>query len=410
MRPLRVSTCLLAAWDVAGAVIERQSGGGSFSDGQPIDGNGKGAPLSGGTNHQIDLQNPDNLGQQSTDNGVVPNLKWSFSDSKTRILRGGWVREQVVTDLPESRDIASAQQHLTKGSIRELHWHRVAEWGYVYAGSILLSAVDQNGQYQVARLEVGDIWYFPKGAGHTTQGLEDENEFLLIFDDGNFDAVGTTFNVDDWIAHTPKPVLAKNFGLPEAVFGSVPSPNPYISNATVDTRNVTGGNGERTGNASFVYYARDHPLERVPGGGGTLRVVDSTTFPVAATIAASVVTLEPRGLRELHWHPNAQEWLYFHRGQGRATVFIGSANARTFDFRAGDTGVFPDNSGHYIENTSDTEDLVWIEIYKSDRVEDVSLTQWLGLTPADIVANVLGIPVEVAEGLKKEKQRLIRGR
>jgi hypothetical protein len=79
----------------------------------------------GGTNHQIDLQNPDNLGQQSTDNGVVPNLKWSFSDSKTRILNGGWAREQVVTDLPSSHDISAAQQHLTKGSIRELHWHRV---------------------------------------------------------------------------------------------------------------------------------------------------------------------------------------------------------------------------------------------------------------------------------------------
>lgn len=80
---------------------------------------------SGGTNKQIDLQNPDNLGAQSTDNGVVPNLKWSFSDSKTRILAGGWVREQVITDLPASHDIAAAQQHLKKGAIRELHWHRV---------------------------------------------------------------------------------------------------------------------------------------------------------------------------------------------------------------------------------------------------------------------------------------------
>ena len=41
----------------------------------------------------------------------------------------------------------------------------------------------------------------------------------------------------------------------------------------------------------------------------------------------------------------AEEWLYFHRGQARATVFLGSATARTFDFYAGDTAVFPDNSG-----------------------------------------------------------------
>lgn len=45
-----------------------------------------------------------------------------------------------------------------------------AEWGYVYAGSVLISAVDENGKNQVDVLEVGDIWYFPKGSAHTIQG------------------------------------------------------------------------------------------------------------------------------------------------------------------------------------------------------------------------------------------------
>lgn len=176
----------------------------------------------------------------------------------------------------------------------------------MYAGSLLISAVNEDGQFEYAKLEEGDIWYFPKGAAHTVQGLADDNEFLLIFDDGNFDAVGTTFNVDDWITHTPKSVLAKNFGLPESVFGSVPSPNPYILPATLDPHNVTGGGGQLRGNASYAYYAADHALEDVPGEGGTLRVIDSTTFPAAKTIAATVVTLSPGGLRELHWHPNVR--------------------------------------------------------------------------------------------------------
>lgn len=68
----------------------------------------------------------------------------------------------------------------------------------------------------------------------------------------------------------------------------------------------------------------------------------------------------------------------------------------------------PSDCSHYIENTSETEDLVWIEIYKSERVADISLTQWLALTPADIVAQVLKIPLDIAEGLKKEKQLLIQ--
>lgn len=83
-----------------------------------------------GTNKQIDLQNPDNLAAQSTEGGTVPNLKWSLSDSKAKIFNGGWTREQVITDLPSSHDIAAAQQNLKKGGLRELHWHRVV--GRVY--------------------------------------------------------------------------------------------------------------------------------------------------------------------------------------------------------------------------------------------------------------------------------------
>ncbi|KAL8712992.1 MAG: hypothetical protein Q9220_002852 [cf. Caloplaca sp. 1 TL-2023] len=368
-----------------------------FSQGQPINAQGNGAPILGGTNKELDVQNPDNLAAQGTDNGVVPNLKWSFSDSKTRIFPGGWVREQVITDLPASHDIAAAQQHLKKGALRELHWHRVAEWGYVYQGKVRVAAVDEDGKNQVDDLQVGDIWYFPKGQAHTIQA----------FDDGNFDATGTTFNVDDWITHTPKSILAKNFGVNESIFDTVPTKDPYIAPSNVSSAGVDSPFGKLQGNISYVYKLSQIKTPPAPGGGGTLAKVDSRNFPIATTIAAAVVTLEPKGLRELHWHPNAEEWLYFHQGQARATVFLGGSIARTFDFRAGDTAVFPDNSGHYIENTSETEQLIWIELYKSDRVADVSLTQWLALTPPDIVASTLKIPRSVVDKLKKEKQSLI---
>ena len=65
-----------------------------------------------------------------------------------------------------------------------------AEWGFVYEGRVLISAVDADGKYEVAELGLGDIWYFPKGVGHTIQGLDDENEYLLAFDDGDFNALG----------------------------------------------------------------------------------------------------------------------------------------------------------------------------------------------------------------------------
>jgi oxalate decarboxylase len=53
--------------------------------------------------------------------------------------------------------------------------------------------------------------------------------------------------------------------------------------------------------------------------------------------------------------------------------------------------------------------LTWIELYKSDRVADISLTQWLALTPSDIVVNTLKIPLSVVQQLKKQKQVLVKG-
>lgn len=69
--------------------------------------------------------------------------------------------------------------------------------------------------------------------------------------------------------------------------------------------------------------------------------------------------------------------------------------------------MFPDNAGHYVENTSANETLIWVELYKSDRVIDISLTQWLALTPPGIVAKTLNIPIETVKSLKKEKQLIL---
>ena len=110
--------------------------------------------------------------------------------------------------------------------------------------------------------------------------------------------------VTDWITHTPKDVLAKNFGVSPDVFKDVPSKFPYILNGTVSADAAKVPEGQLQGNASYVFHTNKHPSEPVPGHGGTLRKIDSRNFPVATTIAAAIVELEPKGLRELHWHPN----------------------------------------------------------------------------------------------------------
>lgn len=115
----------------------------------------------------------------------------------------------------------------------------------------------------------------------------------------------TTFMVDDWISHTPKDILAKNFGVDASVFDTVPAADPYIvkGNGNVTTVKAPSPYGSLTGNSSYVYYASQEPAIKAPGGGGTIQIIDSRNFPISKTIAAAIVTVEPKGLRELHWHP-----------------------------------------------------------------------------------------------------------
>jgi len=81
-------------------------------------------------------------------------------------------------------------------------------------------------------------------------------------------------------------------------------------------------------------------------------------------------------MRELHWHPNASEWQFYIAGKARMTVFMPVGNARTMDYNANDVGFVPAVSGHYIENTGDT-DLVFLEMFAADEFQDVSLNNWL---------------------------------
>jgi oxalate decarboxylase family bicupin protein len=124
--------------------------------------------------------------------------------------------------------------------------------------------------------------------------------------------------------------------------------------------------------------------------GGTIRVADSSNFNVATTVAAALITVRPGGVREMHWHPNADEWQYYIKGKGRMTVFNTGPNALTMDFNAGDIGYVKKNLGHYIENVGDT-DLQFIGVFRAPRYQEISLSNWLTHTPPALVAQHLNI-------------------
>ncbi|GAC43297.1 oxalate decarboxylase family bicupin [Paenibacillus popilliae] len=367
---------------------------------------GAGATDYGPRDVMRDRENPDMFVPPVTDEGLVPNLKFSFSDAHMQLSQGGWSREITVRELPVAKTLAGVNMRLTPGGVRELHWHQQAEWAFMILGRARITAVDQNGCHFIADVGPGDLWYFPPGIPHSIQGLEEGCEFLLVFDDGNFSDMNT-LSISDWFAHTPKEVLSANFGVPVSAFQQVPTEQLYIFQDEVPVpiakSQVPDPNG--TVEQSFVYHLLAQPPLTTPGG--SVRIVDSSNFPVSVTVAAALVEIKPDAIRELHWHPNNDEWQYYLSGQGRMTVFAGNGTARTFNYRAGDVGYVPFAFGHYIQNTG-TDSLWFLEMFKSNRFADVSLNQWMALTPHDLVRdNVYGSP-ELMRALRKTKWPVVK--
>jgi oxalate decarboxylase len=358
----------------------------------------------GPQNLPLAAENPDSEWAPTTDNGTVKPFKYSFSLSHKRVESGGWTRQVTARELPISTTMAGVEMKLTAGGVRELHWHVEAEWAIMLEGNARITAVNEEGKSFVSDVGKGDLWLFPPGIPHSIQGLgPDGCRFLLVFDDGNFDEFHT-FLITDWLKHTPKEVLAKNFAVQPSTFDKLPQKELFIFQTglpgPLQAEQAQAAEGTGSVGKRFDFKASTmQPTKVTPGG--DVKIVDSKIFPVTP-ISAAIVTLKPGGLRELHWHPNADEWQYYITGKGRMTVFAAGSTARTMDFEEGDVGYIPISQPHYIENTGDS-DLVFLEMFKTSNYQDVSLAEWMAHTPHLLMDQHLGVGMTMLDGIPKQE-------
>lgn len=357
----------------------------------------------GPNNSVLDRHNPSAMVPPATDAGAVPQFKYPFSMAHKRLYDGGWSHEVTVRELPIAKDLAGVLMRLTAGGIRELHWHAAAEWAIMLYGNARITAIDWDGKSFVADSGVGDMWFFPTGIPHSIQGLKpDGAKFLLVFDEGHFSEHETVL-LTDLMAHMSREVLTKNFGVDEKALKNLPKEEKFIFKAELprslaaDQRAAAGSLGISP--HDFAFRA-DQPAIIRRSKGGEVRIVDSSSFKVSTTVAAAIVTVHPGAMRELHWHPNADEWQYYMAGKGRMTVFATGGRARTLDFETGDVGYVLKTLPHYIENTGDT-DLKFLEMFKSSHFQDLSLSEWLTHTPPELVMSHLNIDRATLEGIPK---------
>jgi oxalate decarboxylase len=362
----------------------------------------------GPENTKIREANPNTFLPPPTDHGETPTFWNTFSTAHRRIQEGGWSRQITVEDFPLSKDIAAVNMRLTAGGVRELHWHNAGEWAIMLSGNARITAIDNDGKSFVDDVTKDDLWFFPSGNPHSIQGLgPDGCEFLLVFDDGKFSEANTTL-ISDWARHTPPQVLAKNWSVnPSAIAGiyQQPAEGHYIFQIPVPgplAQDLQAAAGNKGASPLKFSFSLSKMAPTFSTRSGSVKIVDTRNFPVSTTIAAAHVTVKPGGMRELHWHQNADEWQYFIQGSARMTVFFNGGKARTADFNPGDVGLVPKTFGHYVENTG-SDDLIFLEMFKADRFMDLSLSDWVSHTPPELITQHLGIGEDVLRMMPKDK-------
>lgn len=333
----------------------------------------------------------------------LPTFKFALEKSKGKVMDGSFGKEATVEQLPISKGIAGVSMRLEPGVTRELHWHATAaEWAFMLEGRCRTTVVAPEGTSEINDFGPGDVWYFPRGHGHSLACLGDKPcHFILIFDNGYFSEFGT-FSITDWLGHTPKALLAKNFGLPESAFDGFPSEERYFVRGPVPPASappLQGGLRSPPQTHHYRLLAQEpHSIHKF----GREWRVGADRFPISQTITGVVLELEPGGLRELHWHPNADEWQYVIDGQLSVSMFGSHGRYRIETLEKGDVGYIPRGYGHSVENIGSKTGRMLLG-FNAGRFESIDLSLWIAANPAYLLADHFGKTAAFFEKFPKER-------
>lgn len=316
----------------------------------------------------------------------LPTFKFELEKSKGKVIGNSYGKEATVEQLPISKGIAGVSMKIEPGAMRELHWHATAaEWALVLEGRVRTTVIAPDGTAETNDFNPGDVWYFPRGHGHVLECLGHAPcHFILIFDNGYFSEFGT-FSISDWVGHVSPELLSKNFGVPASTFATFPKEEVYFARGEIPPEApALPLQGLKVPALTHKYELLSQPPHRTFTGGREWRV-DSNNFPISKTITGVVLELEPGAIRELHWHPTADEWQYVINGNISVGMFGSHGRYRVETLQGGDVGYIPQGYGHSIENLGNETCRILIG-FNSGEYQTIDLSQWIAANPKDILA------------------------
>ncbi|MFZ0905573.1 MAG: cupin domain-containing protein [Mycobacterium sp.] len=154
---------------------------------------------------------------------------------------------------------------------------------------------------------------------------------------------------------------------------------------------------------SHLFHLGDSPVTRYDGG--WFQQADEDNFPILKGQQASIVllTLQPGGIREPHWHPSAWEINIVTSGVAAWVVVDGNGNHESFDQDVGDVVFAPQGSFHYFENRgpADMKIVIIQNTSTPESKDNIGIGESLSQLPPRVLSAVFGVPAETFKPFKK---------
>lgn len=137
--------------------------------------------------------------------------------------------------------------------------------------------------------------------------------------------------------------------------------------------------------------------------GGWAKEATVHQFPISKGIAGVHMYLNPGASRELHWHAIAAEWAFVIEGECQTMVIEPSGASEINNFKPGDLWYFAKGHGHAIQCIGD-KPCHFILSFDNGAFSEhgtFSITDWVDVTPKDMLAKEFGIPTDVFDAFPK---------
>ena len=158
------------------------------------------------------------------------------------------------------------------------------------------------------------------------------------------------------------------------------------------------------GNVQTFKWSFSLAKKEIDSGGWT-RQGTVRDLPISKTMAGVQMFLEPGGIRELHWHVEA-EWAFMISGKARITA-VDPVDGAAFvnDVGPGDLWLFPGGTPHSIQGLA-PEGSTFLLVFNNGSFNEFStflLTDYFRHTPPEVLAKNFSVPESTFAQLPKEK-------